>query len=87
MPKVRLHATMHVVVENQLAAGDPPEARATLERLIGEGLSRHEAVHALMNAVSQQMVELLGEGRTFDRTRFAELLAALDADAYRGSAP
>lgn len=41
-----LHATLHVAVENQLAAGDEPVTQA-LVRLMGDGLSRHDAVHAI----------------------------------------
>jgi hypothetical protein len=41
-----LHATMHVVVENQLAEGVDPVCRA-VSRLINEGLDRHDAVHAI----------------------------------------
>lgn len=41
-----LHATMHVVVENQLAEGLDPVCQA-VSRLINEGLDRHDAVHAI----------------------------------------
>ena len=41
-----LHATMHVVVENQLAEGIDPVCQA-VSRLIHEGLDRHDAVHAI----------------------------------------
>lgn len=40
------HAYLHVYVETQLAAGYKPGVRA-LHRLQGQGLSRHEAIHAL----------------------------------------
>jgi hypothetical protein len=33
----RLKAMIMEVVDNQLGANDPPEARSTLERLIAEG--------------------------------------------------
>jgi hypothetical protein len=42
-----LHATAHVVVENQVALGDATPVSETLDRLIDEGLDRHEAVHAI----------------------------------------
>ena len=41
-PHARLHAAIHVVVENQLAIGETTVVE-TLARLRGEGLSRHEA--------------------------------------------
>ena len=42
-----LHAMAHVVVENQVALGDATPVPETLERLMDEGLDRHEAVHAI----------------------------------------
>ena len=38
LPNARLHATIHVVVENQVALGDEIPVRRTLERLRAEGL-------------------------------------------------
>ena len=42
-----LHAMAHVVVENQVALGNATPVPETLERLMDEGLDRHEAVHAI----------------------------------------
>jgi hypothetical protein len=42
-----LHAMTHVVVENQVALGEATLVPATLDRLVGEGLDRHEALHAI----------------------------------------
>ncbi len=47
LPKEQVHAVVHVVVENQIALGDEVSAQATLERLMREGLDRHEAIHAV----------------------------------------
>ena len=60
-PNLRLHAAIHVVVENQLAMGLESAARA-LRRLMDEGLDRHDAVHAVGSVVAEQMHELLVEG-------------------------
>src|SRR6516225_9507351 len=49
----RLHGTIHVVVENQVAMGDVTVVPATLERLMREGLKRHEAIHAIGSVVIQ----------------------------------
>jgi hypothetical protein len=54
----RLHASIHVVVENQLASKDEPVVRA-LARLMKEGLSRHDAVHAIGCAVSETIYDRL----------------------------
>ena len=55
LPNVRLHASFHAVIENQLASEDPPQAVDTLERLLGEGLDRHEAIHAMGSVLSEVM--------------------------------
>lgn len=43
----RVHATIHVIVENQLLLGDETPVAAAVARLMGEGLDRHEAIHAV----------------------------------------
>lgn len=55
LPNVRVHASFHAIVENQLASGDPPQAVDTLKRLLGEGMDRHEAIHAIGSVVSEVM--------------------------------
>ncbi len=47
LPNEQVHAVVHVVVENQITLGDEMSAQATLERLMREGLDRHEAIHAI----------------------------------------
>ncbi len=42
-----LHAIAHVVVENQVALGEATSVPTTLDRLMDEGLDRHEAIHAI----------------------------------------
>lgn len=56
-----LHALFHVVVENQIALGDEFIARATLERLMDEGLDRHEAVHAIGSVVAGHAYKAVNE--------------------------
>src|SRR3989449_2198378 len=62
LPDTRLHATIHVVVENQVALGDEIPVRQTLERLRVEGLDRHDAVHAVGSVLTKRIYELLKEG-------------------------
>ena len=57
-PRVRLHATFHTIVENQLAANEPVVVE-TLKRLRNEGLSRHDAVHAIGSALAAQVYDVL----------------------------
>lgn len=80
---LRLHAALHVTVENQLA--EPYGAVvAAMERLLGEGLDRHEALHAVGSVVAEQMRQVLRSGRpVFDRAAYEGALAALTAEAWR----
>jgi len=59
VPNLLAHATFHVVVENQLALPNQALVRDTLQRLIGEGLSRHDAVHAIASVLAVRVHELL----------------------------
>lgn len=77
-PKPRLHAAIHVVVEDQLATGEPPEARRALDRLVRGGRSRHEAVHAIADVVASAAQGALAGGR-FDAAAYARALDALGA--------
>jgi hypothetical protein len=56
LPNIKAHALFHVVVENQVAEGFGPTVR-TLDRLQREGLSRHDAVHAVASVVAKHVVE------------------------------
>ncbi|MGQ0508427.1 MAG: DUF1841 family protein [Myxococcaceae bacterium] len=73
----RLHAAVHAVVENQVALGQPPQTRAALERLMAQGLSRHEAVHEVGTVVSQLLLDLVQKKQPFNPTVYAEALDGL----------
>ncbi len=62
LPNERLHAVIHVIVENQVAMDDEVPIRATLERLMGEGLDRHDAVHAVGGVLMGYLQDILGDG-------------------------
>lgn len=64
LPNEQVHAIIHVVVENQIAMGDEIPVGATLKRLIGEGLDRHEAIHAVGGVLVGFMHDLLGSDDT-----------------------
>jgi ATP/maltotriose-dependent transcriptional regulator MalT len=81
-PKPRLHAAIHLVVEGQLATGDPPEARRALERLVAGGLPRHEAVHAIGLLVADAVGSALN-GRRFDAAGYARELDLMTVERWR----
>jgi hypothetical protein len=88
LPNIRLHATIHVIVENQVALGEPAVVE-TLARLQREGLNRHDAVHAIGSVLAEHIYELLKEGHRpgqADPNRaYAEGLKALTAAGWRNS--
>jgi len=59
-PSPRVHAVVHVVVENQLAEEIEP-VRGALERLMGEGLDRHDAIHAIAAVLMDHMNRMVRE--------------------------
>ena len=58
VPKLRLHATIHVIVENQIALGEAVVIDA-LARLRSEGLTRHDALHAIATVLAENIYEIL----------------------------
>jgi len=75
---------MHVVVENQLALNDEPVVRA-LARLMKEGLSRHDAVHAIGCVVAEEIYDLLKQEDPADtvRARYYVAVERLTAATWR----
>lgn len=83
--KEELHAAFHVMVENQIALQEPP-VLATLERLTGEGLDRHEALHAIGSVLMEHMYDNVHRGSTGDGAKemYYKDLAHLSAAEWRG---
>jgi hypothetical protein len=79
----RVHATMHTIVENQLALNDEPVVKA-LDRLIREGLTRHDALHAIGYLVSEQIYDILKHNETPDasKARYYAAIERLTAAAW-----
>jgi uncharacterized protein YoaH (UPF0181 family) len=55
LPNERVHAGYHVMVENQVAHGDRTPVRDAVDRLMGEGMSRHDAIHAVGAVLAKHM--------------------------------
>jgi len=84
-PNERLHAAIHAVVENQVALGPSYPAAAVLERLMAEGLDRHDAVHAIGSLVSEHMFRALRDPSTGGTlgVRYEADLVALTAAEWK----
>ncbi|MBL8816311.1 MAG: hypothetical protein JNL58_09790 [Planctomyces sp.] len=64
LEKTRVHAAFHVIVENQIAEGLKSTERA-ITRLLAEGLSRHEALHAVMCVLVGHLNEAMSSPEGF----------------------
>jgi len=65
-----LHLSLHLALEEQIASRQPPEAGRALEFLMqGRGLSRHDALHALLEI----LVETVYDGQRIGREPDVEL--------------
>jgi hypothetical protein len=88
-PNAKVHAVIHVVVERQIALGDETPVRRTVQRLMSEGLDRHEAIHAVGLVLAGHMNDLVrgGEPKTDEdpNTAYYAALATLTAEEWRRS--
>ncbi len=80
----KLHAAVHAIVETQLATEHVPAVRA-LERLMGDGLTRHDAVHAIGNVVAQHVHGVMQgrEGERPSRDAYDRQLDELNGATWR----
>lgn len=57
VPNATLHATLHAIVEAQIALGEETPARRTAQRLMDEGLDRHATIHAIAMVLVEFMLD------------------------------
>jgi hypothetical protein len=58
IPSIPAHAAFHVIVENQLAERFSP-MEAALQRLLVEGLDRHDALHAVASLLAEHLHNIM----------------------------
>lgn len=85
LENLKLHAMTHVVVENQVALGEATPVPATLNRLMQEGLDRHEAIHAIGSILMSIVFDVFQEPAVGDdiNARYSRELATLTAAGWR----
>jgi hypothetical protein len=64
LPNEKMHAMIHAVVESQALLGDETPVQRTLQRLMGEGLDRHEAIHAIGLVLAEYIFDLLHQSES-----------------------
>jgi hypothetical protein len=60
LPNENLHAITHAAVESQIASGEYP-VRGVLNRLMKEGLDRHDAIHAIGSVLAEYMFAVVAQ--------------------------
>ena len=62
LPNAQAHAVFHVIVENQVAIGEGIPVGATLDRLMANGLDRHDAIHAIASVLAAHVTDVVRGG-------------------------
>jgi hypothetical protein len=83
LPNRQVHAVLHSVVENQIAE-EMQTVRETVVRLQKEGLSRHDAIHAVGSVLVGRLHALMQEGARapFEVEAYFRELRALTAEGW-----
>lgn len=86
VPRLKVHAILHAIVENQIAENVEPVERA-VARLVGEGLSRHHAIHAVGEVLLAHFQRLVGAGNAAsdDKDAFVREIENLTARQWLSS--
>jgi hypothetical protein len=86
LPNEDLHAVIHAMVENQIALGTLPVERGR-QRLIADGLDRHDAIHAIGSVLAEFMFNLMQSTGSVDPNKpYYDALERLTAEDWRGLA-
>ena len=64
-------------VLKQIANGQPPETKATYDRLMKGGLSETETLHLITAVLRSEMNKMIQESKPFDDAAYSELLRKL----------
>jgi len=73
-----LHLSLHLALEEQLASRQPPEAGRTLEFLMqGRGLTRHDALHLILEILAETVYNAQRIGREPDVESYRQRLLAI----------
>ena len=85
LEREEVHAIFHLIIENQIASGDPQIVGPTVNRLMAEGLDRHEAIHAIGSVLGGFMADMVREKGAvlFPNDAYSAALERLTAESWR----
>jgi uncharacterized protein YoaH (UPF0181 family) len=78
----QLHALIHMVVEKQVAMGDELPVAEAVQRLMGEGLSRHEAIHAVGSVLAGFLTDIMRTDADPDNEAYNREVRALTRERW-----
>jgi len=79
VPGAKAHAIIHVIVENQIALGDETPVERAIQRLMSEGLDRHDAIHAVGSVLAEHLQDLMSRpAASADESPNADFFAAVE---------
>ncbi|RRV16589.1 hypothetical protein EGJ00_06965 [Pseudomonas saudiphocaensis] len=70
-------STLIQAIENQLEAGEPAAAQATLNKLTLVGYEREESLHMMALVLAHEVRLMLAEDRPFDNEAYESMLRNL----------
>ena len=73
----RLRGAILEVINSQIKENNPPETKQTLDRLLGEGFSKEEALKLIGYVVASEVFTVLKENRNYDHAKYIAALKAL----------
>lgn len=86
LPNIRVHAVFHAIIENQIAEGLESVIRA-MARVAKEGLSRHDAIHAISAVCAEHLFDIMKsndqEGTDKTHARYDAAVERLTAKSWR----
>ena len=85
-PSLLRHAGMHVIVENQIASREPPQVAEALGRLKNDGMSRHDAIHAIGWLLTEHMRQAMEKNNPVDEGAYARDLEDLSLASWLAQA-
>ena len=71
------HVMFHTIVENQLAEADPAQVSKTLQALLDQGYSRHEAIHRIVSVFMEEFFAVMKSKRPFSQKAYIRQLKKL----------
>jgi len=89
VPNLQLHAIVHAIIENQVVRGEDSPVPDALAHLQEDGLTRHEAIHAVADVLMEHMDALMDStgAEAFDVDGYhADVRALMHGDAPSPSA-